>query len=135
MSSYSCPRSISVLLPKQETAADERQGDALNGWAILKQFGWLATAVVLALLVWQTIAFEPQLPRIVSAVLLALIGVLAGLRIGADSSTAYIVDLQRTNRVLAQQQRDLEELNQMLLMQVGESRRIVSESPASSKGV
>lgn len=92
-----------------------------------KQIGWTATSAVLALLVWQAAIAEPFLPRVVSGLLLAVVSLLVGLRIGTDSAAAYTKDLQRLNKVLAEQQRDLEEMNEMLLKQVN------AESPAPSK--
>jgi glucan phosphoethanolaminetransferase (alkaline phosphatase superfamily) len=129
MSSYSCPSSLPTVLPMHESAATSRQSGVSKDWAMFKQLGWLATTAVLALLVWQTAAAEPLLPRAVSALLLVVVSVLIGLRIGADSAAAYMVDLQRTNKFLAEQQRDLEEMNEMLLKQIN------SETPTPSEKI
>lgn len=133
MSSYSCPRTLPAVMPTHESAATLRQANAYQDWAMLKQLGWLATTAVLALLIWQTAAAEPLLPRAASAVLLVVLSALTGLRIGADSSAAYIEDVQRTNKLLAGQQRDLEEVNEMLLKQVN-SEQARSETSASPEG-
>jgi hypothetical protein len=82
---------------------------------MLRIAGWAAAVALAALLLWQATAPEPLLPHGASALLLLLIGVLAGLRISTDSAAAYIKDLQRLNKLMADQQRDLEEANWMLL--------------------
>jgi hypothetical protein len=87
-------------------------------WAMLKRLGWIVTTAILAVLLWQTATVDPVLPRIVSGILLGLISLLAGLRLSADSAAAYMTDLQRTNKVLADQNRELEEANAVLLQQV-----------------
>jgi hypothetical protein len=40
---------------------------------------------------------------------------MAGIRMGADGASSYVRDLQRVNKVLAEQNRELEELNRTLL--------------------
>jgi hypothetical protein len=97
--------------------------------SLLKLLGWTATILVLWLLVWQTAVDEPLWPRTLSGLLMVLISGMAGLRMGSDGSAAYIQDLQRTNKVLADQQRELEEMNANLLRQVSAE----SQTPAPSK--
>jgi len=96
---------------------------------MIKLLGWIATILVVCLLAWQTTVDAPFLPRAVSASLLVAISGLAGLRIGADSATAYIRDVQRLNKVLAGQNQELEELNAILLKQMNAE----IEAPASSE--
>ena len=80
--------------------------------------GWTATVAALGLLVWQASTTDPLWPRLVSDLLLVTISVLAGLRIGADSAAAYTTDLHRLNKVLADQNDELEEANAICLKQV-----------------
>jgi hypothetical protein len=80
-----------------------------------KLVGWATASALMAWLLWQTTASEPLLPHVASGLLLLVVGVLAGLRIAADSAAAYIRDLQRLNKLLADQQRELEEANWRLL--------------------
>jgi hypothetical protein len=47
-----------------------------------------------------------------------MVGVLAGLRMGTDSATTYTNDVQRLNKVLAEQNSELQEANAILLKQV-----------------
>jgi hypothetical protein len=87
---------------------------------MLRLLGWTIAVVAVGVLLWQSTDAEPILPRWLSALLLVAIGLMAGLRIGADSASLYIRDLQRHNRVLAAQNRELEEANSLLLNQVSE---------------
>jgi hypothetical protein len=135
MNSYSCPTSLPTVLSKHEssTATNLRQANAIQVWPMLKQLGWLAAVAVIALIIWQIAAAEPLLPRAASAALLMVISLAAGLRIGVDSAAAYIEDVQRTNKVLAEQHHDLAAMNELLLRKVnsGQSR---TESHASESG-
>jgi hypothetical protein len=97
-------------------------------WAMLRRLGWIATTAVLVVLVWQIAATEPVLPRAASAVLLVIVSVLAGLRVSADSANAYMKDLQRVNKVLADQNQELQEANSILLEQVSSEPKTSSES-------
>ena len=83
----------------------------------------------LALLLWQVAATAPMLPRMVSAVLVAAMCLLLGLRLGAKSSSAYTTELQRLNKVLVDQNRELEEANRLLLKEVSSQ-----VNPQSSDG-
>ncbi len=85
---------------------------------MLKLVGWLAVIATLAFLIWQIAVAEPLWPRAVTGLLLAIIGLLAGIRIGTDSVTAYTQDLQRVNKLLADQNQDLQDTNAMLLREV-----------------
>ena len=127
MNTFSWPRPLPGKLRTCPLRSESNPETTQRDWAMLKQFGWLATTAILALLVWQVAAVEPILPRIVGGFLLAIVSLMVGLRIGADSAAAYTKDLQRNNKVLAEQQRDLEEMNEMLLKQVN------SDTPAPSK--
>ena len=91
---------------------------------MIKRVGW---ATSIAFLFWQTIAAEPLLPPLVSALLLLLVGVLMGLRIAADASAEYIADLQRLNKVLSEQQQGLEEANLLLLKRANAAAAAPSE--------
>lgn len=84
---------------------------------MLKTAAWTTTFALVAVLIWQAASAEPLLPRVLTASLLSVVGFLAGLRLGADSAAAYIRDLQRLNKVMSEQQQELEELNSMLLKQ------------------
>src|SRR5262245_56466107 len=89
-------------------------GDYKNR-AMVKIIACMMTIVLIAALTWQLVDAAPEVPRAVSALLLVVVCFLAGLRVGADSAAAYIRDLQRLNKMMAEQQQDLEEMNSMLL--------------------
>jgi len=112
MSSHFYVGTLAGTLPKWRF---RRQAAANKDWKMLKLVGWLATAATLAFLIWQTAATDPLWPRTVSGLLLVVISILAGLRIGTDSAAAYTKDLQRLNKVLAEQNRNLEDANAILL--------------------
>lgn len=90
-----------------------------------KLVAWTTAIAIVAWLLWQTTVSQPLLPRWASGGLLLVVGVLAGLRIAADSAADYIRDLQRLNKLMADQQLELEEANWQLL------QRASSESPPS----
>ena len=98
---------------------------AHGDWAIMSRIGWIATTGLVALLLWQTAAAEPLWPSAVSGLLLIVIGVLAGLRLGADSAASYMKDVQRLNKVLDEQNAELQESNAILLKQIS------SDTPSS----
>jgi hypothetical protein len=84
---------------------------------MLKIAAWMTTFALMGVLAWQAVDAEPLLPRTMTALLLLVGGLLAGLRVGADSAAAYIRDLQRLNKVMAEHQQELEEVNSILLKQ------------------
>jgi hypothetical protein len=94
---------------------------------MLKLVAWTITALVLLLLVWQTTAANPLWPRAISGVFIAVIGVLAGIRIGTDAAAAYTKDLHRLNKVLAEQNDALQDANAMLLRQAAAESRTPSK--------
>jgi hypothetical protein len=107
--------------------AKSRKGAFIEDLAMLRLASWLATGAALALLVWQTAVEQPFWLKLLSGVLLLLVSILTGMRIGTDFASAYIKDLQRVNKVLADQNQELQEANAMLLKQ------IAADSPAASE--
>jgi hypothetical protein len=95
---------------------------------MLRLFGWSAAAVVLGFLLWQTTVSDPIWPHWVSGMFLAVAGCLAGLRIATDSATKYICDVQRLNRFLACQNKELEDANALLLSQISDEAEVASET-------
>lgn len=83
-----------------------------------KVLGWGLTFVVIGSLTWQIVTSTPLLPNAVSALLLVFVSVLVGIRIGVNGVTQYVRDVQRLNKVLAEQHHELEELNANLLRQL-----------------
>ena len=98
---------------------------------MIKVLGWTSTILVAGFLVWQLAVGDPIFPRILSAVLLVIISCLAGIRIGTVGAVSYITDVQRLNKILAEQHQELEELNATLLKQVNAE----VETPASSERI
>jgi hypothetical protein len=82
---------------------------------MIRQVGYGLTIILLAVLLWQLASPQPALPAVVCGVFLVFISLLAGVRLGTDSASSYIQDLQRVNKVLAEQNRDLEDLNRSFL--------------------
>lgn len=76
-------------------------------------FLWLVPCALLVL--WDQQAELPMLPSWTSGTLLIGLGLLAGLRISADSAAHFSGDLMRLNRFLAGQNRDLAEANHSYL--------------------
>lgn len=119
MNTYSFPRpklhTIIVRVPAAAHDAVWIEGRAM------KIVGWTATILVVCTLIWLLSAAEVFALRFVSGLMLAAMGFLVGLRIGTTSSSAYIRDLQRLNKTLCDQQRELEDANHALLNQAAES--------------
>jgi hypothetical protein len=115
------------FMPKREIRVESRAVTANQLWAMLKLIGWGATSSILAFLLWQITSTEPFWPRMACGLMLIGISLLAGIRIGAGSAAAYIMDVHRLNRVLSEQNRDLRDANHHLLKQ------FASERPASSE--
>jgi hypothetical protein len=96
----------------------------------MKIVGWTATILVIGTLAWLAITSEVAWLRGFSGLLLLAMGLLIGLRIGTQSASAYIRDLQRLNKVLSDQQLELEAANQAILNQAAEglARKTSSKS-------
>jgi hypothetical protein len=94
---------------------------------MLRLAGWLATIAAVTLLVWHTAVEESAWPRPLCAFLLLLVSILAGIRIGADAAAGYIKDLQRVNKALDDQNRELQEVNTILLKNVAAESQPTSE--------
>jgi hypothetical protein len=107
--------------------AKSRKEAFIEDLAMLRLACWLATVAALTLLVWQITVEQPAWLRLLCGVLLLLVSILTGMRIGTDFASGYIKDLQRVNKVLADQNQELQEANAMLLKQ------LAAESPAASE--
>jgi len=129
MNAYSFPRPLFQTVPVRSVPAAPQEAVSTEGRAMTKLLGWTATMLVVCVLVWQTTVATPLWPTTLSALLLVAISGLAGLRIGAGGAAAYIKDVQRLNKVLAEQHQELEELNADLLKQVNAE----TEAPARSE--
>jgi hypothetical protein len=129
MSSYSIPEPAFRAVTVRSVPRSRRDPVATEGRSMIKMLGWAATILAVCLLVWQASVDVPIWPRLLSAVFLILIGTLAGIRIGAGGAANYIRDVHRLNKVLAEQHRELEELNSDLLKQINAE----IQAPASSQ--
>jgi hypothetical protein len=84
-------------------------------------FAWLVFAALTIAGLVELLRSHPILPPFVVGMSLLAIGVLAGLRWGADAATRLINDLTRTNAYLAEQNDELSELNYELLSRINEN--------------
>ena len=82
------------------------------------RLGWIGTTGGIAFLLWQLSVNAPIWPPTVCAVLLVVISLLAGLSIGAVSAAKYMTDMHRLNKVLSEQNGELQDANAILLKQV-----------------
>jgi ABC-type transport system involved in cytochrome bd biosynthesis fused ATPase/permease subunit len=96
----------------------------------MKFLGWTTTFLVLCLLVWLSATAAAIWLRALCTLLIAMIGLIAGLRIATRSTSSYIVELQRVNKVLCDQQHELEEVNAILLKQVSVEPSVESAAPS-----
>lgn len=121
MNSYTYPEPLFRTFPARRIPVVSRQAAPTESRSMFKVVGWGLTIVAVGFLTWQLISSTPMLPSVVSAVLLVFVSVVAGMRVGVQGATAYIHDVHRLNKVLADQQHELEELNANLLQQLSES--------------
>jgi hypothetical protein len=129
MNSFSIPKPLFQTFRVRRIPKASHEVVATEGRVMTKVLGWSATILVVSLLAWQIAAEAPILPRPVMALLLVLISGLAGIRLGTGGAAAYIDDVQRLNRVLAEQHRELEEVNAFLLKELNAE----ISAPASSE--
>lgn len=118
MNSYSYSNPLFRTLPARRVSSALRQASQTEGRSMNKVLGWGLTILAGGLLISQLVGSAPVIPNAVSAVLLTILSLLAGMRIGIAGATDYIRDVQRLNNVLAEQHHNLEELNAKLLQQM-----------------
>ncbi len=129
MSSYSIPKPLYQVVPARSVPPTRRSTAATEDRSMIKLIGWTATILAVCVLVWQMTVEDPSWPRLLSAVFIMLICLLAGIRVGTAGAANYIKDVHRLNKVLAEQHRELEELNSHLLKQVNAE----IDAPATSE--
>jgi hypothetical protein len=76
-----------------------------------KLVGWTCTAVFVASGLWDLGRSNPVVPPFAMGALLLGLGLLIGLRLGSDSTAAFVKDLLRLNKFMAEQNNQLTELN------------------------
>jgi hypothetical protein len=118
MNTFSHAGFVSRRIPDRCLRIKSQDVAAHPTWTIMSRIGWIVTIGLLAFLLWQLTIAQPLWPPAISGLLLVIVGVLAGLRMGADSATAYTNDVHRLNKVLAEQNSELQEANAILLKQV-----------------
>src|SRR6476646_16283 len=107
MKSFSYPKPVFHGLSDSLSNAKFGKSDLSMGWTLLRQAGWLATIAVVAVLIWHITGDASLWSQGIAGLLLVAIGLLAGLRLGTHSATTYIRDVQRLNRDLADQNKEL----------------------------
>ena len=80
---------------------------------------------------WQLVAPEPFISPLASGLILVVLGGLAGLRIGTESFGRFVKDLTALNKYLGEQNRDLAEMNQVLLKDLLTRREDTQDSAGS----
>lgn len=129
MNSFSLPKPLFQSLSWRRVPAARHATVLTEGQKMIKVCGWAVTILAASLLAWQILGDATIWPKSISVLLLVLISGLAGLRIGSLGAMAYINDVHRLNKVLAEQHRGLEDVNAMLLKQINTE----VESPASAE--
>ena len=128
MNAHLFPGILSKMPSSRQSSVESPPAAPYKDWAMLKHVGWTATTAIIAILIWQSAATDPVWPRTISGLLLVVIRVLAGLRLGADSAANYMADVQRVNKVLGDQNRELQDANVCLLRQVHSSQAAPSKT-------
>jgi hypothetical protein len=118
MNSFSYPKPLFRTFRARRNSTVARQAAPTEGRSMMKVLGWGLTILAFVMLIWQLASSTPVLPMPVSAILLVFLSLLAGMRIGVNGAMAYVQDVQRLNKVLAEQHHELEELNANLLQQL-----------------
>lgn len=135
MTTFSRAGLASRALPRRRFNSRPQSVASYAKWACMSRIGWIATTVLLAFLLWQVAAVQPLWSPAVSGLLLISVSVLAGLRIGADSLAAYTNDVHRRNKLLADQNRELQDSNATLLKQVRSRSRQHRGLPPSGPAI
>jgi len=73
--------------------------------------GWTGIAVFVAAGIWDLGRADSAVSATAMGVLFLGLGLLVGLRLGSDSASAFVKDLLRLNKFLADQNNQLAELN------------------------
>jgi hypothetical protein len=115
MKTVSFPGHWSDALPSGRSLLKWRQSIAEKRAVMSRFAGWIAIVAVVTLLIWQTAATEYLWPRVICCVLLAIFCTLFGIRLGTNSTAAYMKDVHRLNKVLADQNEQLQDANTTLL--------------------
>ena len=76
-----------------------------------KFVGWITTALIVAGCLMDLSRSDPAVPPYTMGAILLGLGLLIGLRLGSDSASAFVKDLLRLNKFMAEQINQLSELN------------------------
>lgn len=114
MKTQSYPRIWSQVLPSGRSLLNWRQAMVEKCAVFPSLIVWMLTVAVVTLLIWMA-GTETLWPRVICCVLLAIICTLIGIRLGTNSTAAYIKDVHRLNKVLADQNDQLQDANAILL--------------------
>jgi hypothetical protein len=101
------------------------------GWTLLRRAGWLTSIAVITVLIWYVAGDTSLWSHAITGLLLAAIGLFAGLRLGTQSAMTYIADLQRLNSALTDQNKELETANAILLKELSGNIEPVSRSQSA----
>lgn len=82
---------------------------------MLKLVAWLAFTLIVIAGLWQLAADEPYLASWATGLVLLASGLVAGIRIGYDAASRFMLDVMRANRHLGDQHKELTELNREIL--------------------
>src|SRR5262245_28059675 len=131
MRSFSCPKPLFHGLSDSLNETKFAKSDLSMGWTLLRPAGWLATIAIVAVLIWHITGDGSLWSQAIAGLLLVAIGLLAGLRLGNRSATTYIQDIQRTNKTLADQNKELEAANAVLLKELDAQAEPASRSQSA----
>jgi hypothetical protein len=129
MKSFTCPEPRLLGLLRELAQVQSRESVRNEYWPMLRLLGWISTISVIVGLLWFTTIEASAWFRVVTGLLIAMLGLLSGLRLGTHSASEYIKDVHRLNKVLAEQNKDLEKANAILLKELGAE----TKSPARSR--
>jgi hypothetical protein len=131
MRTFSYPKPLFHGLSEYLRRTKIGEADLSMVWTLLRLAGWLATIAFIAVLILQVISDVPLWRQAIAGLLLVAVGLLAGLRLGTHSASAYIKDVQRLNKVLANQNKDLEAANAILLREISAQSESASRSESA----
>ena len=96
---------------------------------------WLFVVVLAAMTGWQLFAAQPVISPLAAGILLFFLGLVAGVRLGTDSMGRFVKEHGTLNKYLAEQNRDLAEMNLFLLNCTSYRGRTSPASPGGETDV
>ncbi len=115
MSGITYPKRFSHRLWAVGTLGQQRSIEFARSWC--QSLLWTSLVAVAVFLAWQLVVAEPLCPPITSGLTLGFVCFIGGLGVGTNAAAAYMRELHRVNKMVADQNQELQAANLNLLRQ------------------